>query len=75
MPKPRKPDCLTAIPFLNSTGIKPPENEEVPMNTRRYWPVALLLLAVSLSACSGNHKFKDDDYRPLGDPQSVNRGE
>ncbi len=45
------------------------------MNTRRYWSVALLLLAVSLSACSGNHKFNDDDYRPLGDPQSVNRGE
>ncbi|MEH6501110.1 MAG: type VI secretion protein [Pseudoalteromonas distincta] len=45
------------------------------MITRRYWPAALLLLAVSLSACSGNHKFNDGDYRPLGDPQSVKRGE
>ncbi|MBF3202655.1 type VI secretion protein, partial [Pseudomonas aeruginosa] len=23
---------------------------------------------------SGNYKFNDGDYRPLGDPQAVNRG-
>lgn len=63
---------LSFLPTV--TGIKPPENEEVSMTLRRYWPAALLLLVVSLSACSGNHKFNDGDYRPLGDPQSVKRG-
>lgn len=38
----------------------------------RYWPVALL--ALCLCACSGNYKFSDDDYRPLGDPQAETRG-
>tara|TARA_R110002020_G_scaffold120894_6_gene275232 strand:- start:2172 stop:2384 length:213 start_codon:yes stop_codon:yes gene_type:complete len=61
--------------FAQESSITPPEKEEVPMITRRYWPAALLLLVVSLSACSGNHKFNDGEYRPLGDPQSVKRGE
>lgn len=42
----------------------------------RHWQ-ALLLSLVVLSAiigCSGNYKFNDDTYRPLGDPQAVNRG-
>ncbi|MCE4057984.1 type VI secretion protein [Pseudomonas sp. Au-Pse12] len=42
----------------------------------RHWPLVLLLLVVSghLSGCSGNYKFNDHHYRPLGDPQTVNRG-
>ncbi len=42
----------------------------------RHWPAVLLALAVlcGLAGCSGNYKFNDDDYRPLGDPQAVNRG-
>jgi len=44
------------------------------MITRRYWPAALLLLAVSLKRLLGQHKFNDGDYRPLGDRQSVKRG-
>lgn len=31
----------------------------------------LLMLAVSLAGCSANHKFDDDEYRPLGDPQAM----
>lgn len=37
-------------------------------------PAALLALAVLLNACTGNYKFSDDDYRPLGDPQAETRG-
>lgn len=28
-----------------------------------------LALALCLAGCSGNYKFDDDQYRPLGDPQ------
>jgi hypothetical protein len=35
---------------------------------------ALLALALCLTACSGNYKFNDDEYRPLGEPQAVKRG-
>jgi hypothetical protein len=37
---------------------------------------ALLMFVVlfALVGCSGNYKFNDRDYRPLGDPQAVNRG-
>lgn len=42
----------------------------------RHWQAVLLTLVVvvGLGACSGNYKFNDDTYRPLGDPQAVNRG-
>ncbi|VVP22631.1 hypothetical protein PS903_03844 [Pseudomonas fluorescens] len=33
-----------------------------------------LLLLLSVSGCTGNYVFSDADYRPLGDPQSLNRG-
>jgi hypothetical protein len=35
---------------------------------------ALLALALCLSACTGNYKYSDDQYRPLGEPQAVQRG-
>jgi len=35
------------------------------------WLFALLL---GLTACTGNYKFNDDQYRPLGEPQAINRG-
>ncbi|MCQ4326863.1 type VI secretion protein [Pseudomonas stutzeri] len=35
---------------------------------------ALLVLALALAGCTGNYKFSDDQYRPLGDPQALNRG-
>jgi hypothetical protein len=41
---------------------------------KRLYPTALLTLALCLSACSGNYKFSDDEYRPLGDPQAQTRG-
>ncbi|WLH12951.1 type VI secretion protein [Pseudomonas hefeiensis] len=39
-------------------------------------PIVLLTLLVllGLGGCSGNYKFNDGGYRPLGDPQAVNRG-
>jgi hypothetical protein len=43
------------------------------MHIKRYYPIALLTLALCLTACSGNYKFSDDDYRPLGDPQAETR--
>lgn len=42
----------------------------------RQWQAVLLALVLqcSLGGCSGNYKFDDGNYRPLGDPQVVNRG-
>jgi hypothetical protein len=40
---------------------------------KRYYALALLA-ALALSACTGNYKFSDDEYRPLGDPQAQTRG-
>ncbi len=47
----------------------------VPM-FHRHWRVTLLALvtAFALAGCGGNYKFDDDSYRPLGDPQALNRG-
>jgi len=40
--------------------------------------VQIYLLAVvvlcGLGGCSGNYKYSDNTYRPLGDPHAVNRG-
>lgn len=44
------------------------------MHRYRITVLSLLALAVLLSACTGNYKFSDDDYRPLGDPQAETRG-
>ncbi len=33
-----------------------------------------LVLTYGLGACSGNYKFNDAAYRPLGDPQAISRG-
>ncbi|SER01930.1 hypothetical protein SAMN03159354_02657 [Pseudomonas sp. NFPP19] len=47
----------------------------VPLMPVRHWPLVLLLLLFGhLSGCSGNYTFNDHSYRPLGDPQTVNRG-
>ncbi|MEH6492446.1 MAG: type VI secretion protein [Halopseudomonas sp.] len=32
-----------------------------------------LALSALLAACAGNHKFDDDEYRPLGDPKTAAR--
>ncbi|MBC3373002.1 type VI secretion protein [Pseudomonas sp. SWRI92] len=42
----------------------------------RSCPTVLLAFVVlfGLGGCSSNFKFSDSDYRPLGDPQAVNRG-
>jgi hypothetical protein len=42
----------------------------------RHWQAAVLILALvsGLAGCSGNYKFNDKTYRPLGDPQAINRG-
>ena len=44
------------------------------MHRYRITVLSLLALAVLLSACTGNYKFSDDDYRPLSDPQAETRG-
>ena len=38
------------------------------------WQVVVLALCV-LSGCNANYVFDDADYRPLGDPQAVRRGQ
>jgi|TARA_R110000796_G_scaffold79262_1_gene176304 type IV pilus biogenesis protein CpaD/CtpE len=30
-----------------------------------------LALTALLAGCAGNHKFDDDEYRPLGDPKTA----
>lgn len=40
---------------------------------KRYYVLALLA-ALTLTGCSGNYKFSDDQYRPLGEPQAAQRG-
>jgi hypothetical protein len=42
----------------------------------RHWQAFLLALIVlnGLGGCSVNYKFNDNAYRPLGDPQALNRG-
>ena len=47
---------------------------EAPTMTARPWFAVLLTLAVLCGGCSANFKFNDNSYRPLGDPQAVNRG-
>ncbi|MEB0206053.1 MULTISPECIES: hypothetical protein [Pseudomonas] len=44
--------------------------------TARLWCAVLLTFALAggVAGCSGNYKFNDNSYRPLGDPQAVNRG-
>lgn len=49
------------------------KREAQPM-LKRFYPTALLALALCLTACSGNYKFSDDEYRPLGEPHAVKRG-
>ena len=45
------------------------------MQKRYYSTVTLLALALlALTGCTGNYKFSDDQYRPLGEPQAVKRG-
>lgn len=45
----------------------------------RHWQAALLAMVVvcGLAGCTGNGNYKhsDKDYRPLGEPQAVNRGQ
>ena len=40
----------------------------------RPWQAVVLVLCL-LSGCSANHVFDDADYRPLGEPKSINRGQ
>ena len=41
-----------------------------------HWQAVFLTAVVlcGLGGCSGNYKDNDNTYRPLGDPQAVNRG-
>jgi hypothetical protein len=41
---------------------------------KHFYPTALLALALCLTGCTGNYKYSDDQYRPLGEPQAVKRG-
>jgi hypothetical protein len=49
---------------------------ETPLMPVRHWQAVLLALVVvcGVSGCNSNYKFNDNVYRPLGDPQAVNRG-
>jgi hypothetical protein len=40
---------------------------------RTYFTAALLSLALALAGCNSNYKYSDADYRPLGEPTTVNR--
>lgn len=34
--------------------------------------IATLLIIAAISGCTGNYKYSDDNYRPLGDPAVTN---
>lgn len=40
-----------------------------------HWQTVLLSFAMSiaLGGCNGNYTFNDHEYRPLGDPEAINR--
>ncbi|MDO9346056.1 type VI secretion protein [Pseudomonas pergaminensis] len=38
------------------------------------WQAVVLVLCL-LSGCNANYVFDDADYRPLGDPEAVRRGQ
>lgn len=44
------------------------------MPVRHRLALLLIVVATTLAGCSGNYRYSDDAYRPLGDPQRVNRG-
>ncbi len=56
------------------TAHLPLSTEREPAMLHRLYPAALLALALCLAGCSGNYKFSDDDYRPLGEPPMEKRG-
>ncbi|SDR94212.1 hypothetical protein SAMN05216221_0708 [Pseudomonas oryzae] len=56
------------------TAHLPLSTERAPAMLDRLYPAALLALALCLAGCSGNYKFSDDDYRPLGEPPMEKRG-
>jgi hypothetical protein len=41
----------------------------------RNWLIAAFLISALLTVggCSGNFKYNDDEYRPLGEPATLNR--
>lgn len=51
------PLCLKAFPMT--------------LNLRLF--ALLVAVHLSLGGCSGHYKFSDEDYRPLGDPRSINK--
>ncbi len=57
-----------------STAHLPIATGREPAMRHCLYPAALLALALCLAGCSGNYKFSDADYRPLGDPHVENRG-
>ena len=68
MPLPARPSTDQAAALITPLETSP--------MTARHWYAVLLTLAVlcGASGCGGNYKFNDNSYRPLGDPQAVNRG-
>lgn len=69
MPTPVHHFATTTVTTVATHAFK----EEIRMHLPRH-TLALLALALCLTACSGNYKFNDDEYRPLGEPQAVKRG-
>jgi hypothetical protein len=63
----RLPDCLFHVEPPFTFG-------ETSMKTL-CGPAVLLVLALSLVGCGGNYRFDDHQYRPLGDPQALERGQ
>jgi hypothetical protein len=48
---------------------------ETPYMLNRNWSAALLTIALTLAlaGCNSNYKYSDANYRPLGEPTTVNR--
>ncbi|MCF7200497.1 type VI secretion protein [Pseudomonas oligotrophica] len=39
----------------------------------RYCALVALIATLLLAGCSGNYRFSDADYRPLGEPHAARR--
>ncbi len=63
----------------SSHSAKVPPTFRTYLNGRYLMPVcqwqALMLVLFVLGGCNTNHVFDNGDYRPLGDPQSISRGQ
>lgn len=61
---PAPPRIRAGLPYFYGSYLMPD----------RLWQAVVLVLCL-LGGCNANYVFDDADYRPLGDPQAITRGQ